>query len=220
MDNPECSICFDDVIGDNSKELVCNHFMHKTCYDSFLKSPAQKRCPMCRKDIFKDMNICQICRLEMDIRPDVCEVVESSTCGCLFHYRCLKNVKIFFCRRCTNSVNIEYSDLLSYLYFATQHIKIIGNIPICKKEGCLNIGNPSRFGFCDEHNDNKSSNKAIILSFMYFVRYVNDEDEERKYEIFLELVKYMNKNHKFDDPEQVDFFKVNEILNKNNILHN
>ena len=184
MENPECSICFDEVLSDNSKELLCNHHMHKSCYESFLKSPAQKRCPMCRKDIFKDMNLCQICNKEMNINPENCEVIQSNSCGCLFHYHCLKKKKIFFCSRCINRVNIEHSDLLSYLYFATQHNVIIGDLPNCKKDECKNIGFPSNFGYCNSHSDRKSSNKAIILSFMYFSRFIDEECQEKRNDIF------------------------------------
>lgn len=215
----ECCICFDDVL-DDGKQLICNHFMHNTCYVSFLKSPAQKKCPMCRKDIFKDMNICQICKLEMNIDPAKCEVIQSNTCGCLFHYHCLKERKTFYCFRCYNVVNIEFSDFLSYLYFSNFHINVIGAILNCKNEGCRNTGNPSRFGYCQEHSIVTSSNKAIILSFMYFSRFVNEIDDTKKYNILLEIIKYMNINHKYNDPEEVNFIEINKIINKDNILHN
>jgi len=127
--------------------------------------------------------------------------------------------KIFYCERCYNLVSIEFADFLSYLYFATMHQKIIGSTNKCKIKGCNFFGTPNRFGYCGEHQTSLSSNKAVILSFMYYSRFVNNVNEETGNNIFIEIVKYMNEHHKFAEPEEVDFFQVKSILNKDNILH-
>lgn len=208
----ECSICFDFIDKKEMYKLNCNHCLHNSCYNNFLKSPALKKCPMCRTDIFKDMNLCQICKKEMNIDPTACEVIQSNTCGCLFHYKCLKSQKTFFCERCYNIADIENSDALSYLYFATGHMEWIGKIPICLHPNCTNIGYPNHFGYCDTHSKNVSSNKAIILSFIYFIRYVDTSDQDERNKIFIDLVDYMDKNHKYNSPEEVDFPTLRKII--------
>jgi len=212
-----CPICIEDIIEEEKHELICKHILHKKCYESFVKSPAFKKCPLCREDIFKDLNICQLCNKEMNINPDDCEVVKS-ICGCLFHYDCIKYLNDIYCVRCDRRIIRERVEALTYFRFETQHVKWIGPFLKCKFEGCCHNANPSYFGYCDNHREKKSTNKAIILSYVYFLKYIFEECEVKRANIFLKLIEYMNANHRLDDIEEVNFPKVKENIDKLKIL--
>lgn len=218
--NPTCSICLDDVLKEEEHKLECSHVLHQNCYSSLMRSPANKKCPMCRCDILKNLNICMICNGEMNLDPNECEILRATDCNCLFHFHCLKQRRSIYCLRCDKNINTENVEALTYYRFETSHLKWIGPFNKCKIPGCKHNGNPGKFGYCDLHNESKSTNKAIILAYAYFIKFIYEDEPGNRASIFINLIEYMNSYHRLDDIEEVDFDNVRRKINKCNILHN
>jgi len=215
-----CSICLDEIKEEECKKLECSHNLHLNCYQKLLFTPGQKKCPLCRCDIFKNKNICEICNFPMNIDPASCDVLVSEECGCIYHYGCLKKNKIYKCKNCNKYINTENVHALSYTYFERAHLKWIGPILKCKISSCNQQCNPQRFGYCINHTDALATNKAVVLSFVYVTKFVYEEDPEIRAKIFIKLLEYMHSNHRYDDVEDVDFYQIRNNVNKFNVLHN
>ena len=49
----ECRICLSRIeSGEEIRTLLCGHFGHKKCYDTWLKNA--KTCPICRRNVLED----------------------------------------------------------------------------------------------------------------------------------------------------------------------
>ena len=220
----DCCICLEELDKDAVKEdivyLQCFHKMHKECFSSFMKSSAAKKCPLCRNSINIDIDYytCGICNEKITSKPEDCDTLRSEECGCIFHFKCIKSIREFYCKTCNRTINTENVDALTYLYFANAYDKWIGCEQKCKKEGCYNRGNPKRLGFCCNHNSTMVTNISVILSFGYIIRYVYDLDTNKRSEIFIKLIDYMYKNHPYDDFNVFDYKKAKENIEKINYL--
>lgn len=212
----DCCICLETISKIDEKILNCLHVIHNQCYESFMKSPAKKSCPLCRKNILDRNQICNICNNEIVFDESFCNVFQSMDCGCFFHYDCIKSKGTLNCVTCNKDINSENIKALSYLYFENGYRKWIGPILRCHHEECQNTGNPKRFGYCSIHNQYQTTNIAVKLSFIYFTRFVNGPIERGQY-IFEEIVKYMDANFKYGREEEIDFAYVKSILNS---IHN
>ena len=45
-----CSICYENLLIENSTSTPCNHFFHPSCIDEWLKKFSNK-CPICRTEL-------------------------------------------------------------------------------------------------------------------------------------------------------------------------
>lgn len=224
LQSQECSICFDNISTNDIHTLKCSHTMHKNCYKNFMLSSCSKKCPMCRTDIHERLNICQLCNKELDLDPSQCTTIRSKDCGCLYHYQCLKDyqfqnkINYLPCKRCEREVNVTNVEPLSYLYLQNGYNNWIGNLPRCKIGGCSNTGNAKRLGYCIQHGTQETTNKAIIMAFGYFIKYVVEMDMNYRQNIFQKLVDYMNINHRYDDVDTSDFENIKNKIEHQKIL--
>ncbi len=46
----DCSICFDEISGEDQTVLKCEHLFHKNCIDTWFEK--SHRCPLCRNSLF------------------------------------------------------------------------------------------------------------------------------------------------------------------------
>lgn len=208
-----CSICLEEIPQNEIYILKCSHKLHNNCYNSLMKSNGTKKCPLCRTDIV-NTSCCSLCNQEMNFKYEACEVFLAKDCGCYFHYNCLKREKKrdIFCVKCEKDINIENIEALSYLYFNEQYVKWIGSYPRCKENDCTWIGNPQRFGYCSKHGITTATNRATMLAFVFFTRFINEDNLEKRQNIFVKIVEYMNLHHRYNDIEELDFEKIREKL--------
>ena len=214
-----CSICLENIEEDKC-QLDCNHSLHTNCYNSLIKSSNSRKCPLCRADFKIKTMICTLCNCEMDCDQYKCDVLISEECGCMFHYDCLRKSRTVECVKCDKTLSTEKFTAISFLHFENAYLKWVGKIQLCRDQTCFKMCNPARFGYCYQHKKQLSSNKAIVLTFNYFIRYVYETDVKRRNEIFYEILSYMNLHHVMDDIKDVNFEEVRRNVNENNILHN
>ena len=197
----ECSICLQSIYKKELKKLNCNHNLHKECYKKMMESELEKKCPLCRcpfekpqpepvEDIY-DSCSCGICGGMLILDEARCDVVKSNECRCFFHYGCIKSKRLesqYYQCNCGRRINMEDVDMMSYLYFLDGYKNIVGDIGECKFSGCNMEGNPKRWGYCQYHNPDITTNNAFAKSLQMMVRYVNMGDREVIfYGILLEL---------------------------------
>jgi len=212
----ECSICLQTIYQKDLKILLCNHKLHQNCYEQLLKSDLEKKCPLCRcpfdnpepvEDIY-DSSPCGICGVRVILDEARCDVVKSNECRCFFHYDCVKikrmDRKNYLCS-CGRLINLEDVDMMSYLYFLDGYKKIVGEFSLCKYNGCHLEGNPKRWGYCQYHNQDLTTNTAFAKSLQMMVRYVNMGNKE---DIFFKILLELNKRQvRIDDrPERLKTF--------------
>lgn len=214
-----CSICLDEINSENKLKLGCDHILHKTCYEILVRNRCQRKCPLCRKAFDYKSNICSLCNEEMDMDITKAQYMVSEECGCSFHYKCLRRSKNVYCVICDRSISTEKIYGLNYLLFDNCYRSWIGEFGMCKSWNCSRKCNPARLGYCMDHNPELASNKSVILSFYYFTRFVYEENEEKRRYIFNEILEYMNRYHKFDDIDMIDFKEIQQKINPCNILH-
>lgn len=202
-----CPICQDELVIE-IKKLNCRHKMHKNCYKQLLCSNAQKKCPICRVQLVVNNSICGYCFKEIDSRPEKCEVLVSEECGCFFHYNCVKKGREIECKNCAMFINTEKVNGLTYTYLDNAFTNWVGNYYGCMHHGCNLNGNPRYYGYCLNHKKNEATNNAIFMSLKYFVKYVYEKEPYKKYLIFLKLIEFMNKYHKYDD---INIFDLSSI---------
>lgn len=207
LNNRICCICLDTIKEIDKHILNCKHFLHKNCYISMLKSCHSKKCPICRQKILTEKQECGICQKTLNMDESSCETFRSLNCFCCFHYSCIKKHKFVECLNCNIQIDCENIEALSYLYLQNGYEKWIGNIPKCKKEDCGNRANPKRFGYCCLHKDKMCTNRAIILAFVYFTRYINEPIEKNRQNIFEKLVEFCDKHYNCIDYTEVNFEK-------------
>ncbi len=203
-----CPICQDNIGFDGIKVLSCSHKMHKVCYKKMLYCCSQKKCPVCRNEIVEDEMECGCCLRVIDIRPEMCNVLKSEDCGCLFHYNCVKSGRRIECKNCDRIIDTERVIGLTYVYFDNAFKNWVGRYYECMQNGCVLNGNPRYDGYCVNHKRREASNNAIILSLKYFVKYVYESDGYTKYLIFLKLIQYMNKYYKNSDINSVNLSEI------------
>jgi len=212
MEENPCCICLQDLNND-IEVLTCNHKLHKNCYKSLMKSTAQKKCPMCRVDIKYATNVCGICNQEMNLNPQSCECIISGDCGCIFHYNCMKEItEKTYCTRCDIEIYRKNFNAMSYLYFPEGHRMWIGDRLKCLHSGCNNYGIPNNYGYCHFHSIASSTNRAIVSSFAYMIKYVSSQNSTERNLIFLKSIKYMNENYKLADIEEINFESVHTAI--------
>ena len=165
--------------------------------------------------------IFQICSTDVDLRPYKCEAFLATDCGCIFHYNCIKKVEPSYqCTKCEKLINLENIEALSYLYLNEGYLSWIGPYSKCREYNCPNEGNPKRFNYCLNHNETLTTNRAVILTFHYFTRFVRDTDQSKKNYIFLKVLEYMYIYHRWEEVESVNFQEIRKRINKDNELHN
>ena len=94
--NPECSICMEDLHGNNAKvkKLVCDHEFHGECIDGWFEK--KNSCPLCRNQEF-----CFSCKEKFDTKS---VTIERHYCNHKFHNRCFHKENISqSCPLCSRS---------------------------------------------------------------------------------------------------------------------
>jgi hypothetical protein len=221
-DYETCSICMCEI-SDEPKVLPCSHIIHENCYNALIKSKISKKCPLCRENIIPDIDKCRICKEVVSMKEEDCDTIRSLDCGCYFHFDCLMNERRkkggFYCDHCDVVSSGDNIEPLSFSYFKNGYLKWVGEKVDCKNYRCFNKGNPQRRGYCNAHGRNyEASNCAVILAFSYILRFVNNPVNERA-NIFLEILSYMDTNHRLHRLHQVDLARIRDILNIDNVIH-
>lgn len=216
----ECSICLQKIYSKEVKILRCNHKLHRKCYEKLLESNCQNKCPLCREDFNQNWNTplpisnsserltlenilneigsgvcCSICNNVLDLNEENCTVVKSNSCGCFYHFGCLKDkrrLSLMGNCSCGKDVDFRDVDMLSYLYFLNGYKSIVGEIKQCKCENCNTEGNPKRWGYCSYHNSSITTNIAFALSLQLMTRYVLEDDVKRRMDIFYRILSKLN----------------------------
>jgi len=232
-----CVICLEDIREKKIKNLCCNHKLHKKCFKLFINSPScNKQCPTCRADISGDIPIpqpqesirriasfmellrepmptiqhkCSNCNKNVNVSEESCQAIKSP-CGCYFHFDCIKNIDIIQCNKCNITIERKMMNSISYLYFETGYLTWIGPILICKQRGCHSRCNPKRFGYCAEHNKSLASNKAVILTLQYFVKFVKLQNNKQEY--FNKVLNFMYVNYEHVDEWLMDFNEIHRRI--------
>ena len=197
----ECPICLNNVRPRNHKTLPCGHVLHSTCLKNLINSNCQKKCPVCRANLdnntetektpsdFSIQTKCGICCENMNVTESSCQFVKQH--NCFFHYKCItekrKNTSTTTCN-CGVKFSLNSVDMISYLWFVNGYEEIVGKMCECKEKGCSIVGNPKRWGYCVGHNSCICTNAAFAKTLQVMVRYVDEEDMEKRRDIFYRIL--------------------------------
>jgi hypothetical protein len=218
----DCPICLLPMYSKKVKKLVCNHVLHTNCYDSLISSNCNKTCPICRCDLNAPAapvdssssfirKICAICKTELEVNEDACDVVRITECSCYAHYKCIKKMrekqdkKDCHCNKKINTRNIDlvHNDNLDKIYE-----QIIGKILLCREKSCKTIGCPKLYGYCETHAKDKSTDAVFNLTLQFIIRQMKGENEKERrylfYQVMITLSAYkLSEIHTYKDAFEI-----------------
>jgi hypothetical protein len=199
----DCPICLLPMYSKKVKKLVCNHVLHINCYELLIESNCNKTCPVCRCDLnapaapaapvelssFSIRKICAICKTELEVNEDACEVVRITECQCYAHYKCIKKMRKKQEKKecdCNKIINTRNIDLIHNGNLEKIYEQIIGKILPCREKSCKILGCPKLFGYCEMHAKEKSTDVVFNLTLQFIIRQIKRENEkERRYLFYL-----------------------------------
>ena len=218
----DCPICLLPMYSKKVKKLVCNHVLHTNCYNSLISSNCNKTCPICRCDLnapaapvasssYSVRKICAICKTELEVNEEACDVIRITECSCYAHYKCIKKMrkdqekKECNCNKKINTRNIDlvHNDNLDKIYE-----QIIGKILPCREKSCKTIGCPKFFGYCETHAKDKSTDAVFNLTLQFIIRQMKGENEKERrylfYQVMITLSAYnLSEIHTYKDALEI-----------------
>jgi len=219
----DCPICLLPMYSKKVKKLVCNHVLHTNCYNSLISSNCNKKCPVCRCDINAPTppvassssssvrKICAICKTELEVNKEACDVVRMTECSCYAHYKCIKKIrkdqekKDCHCNKKINTRNIDlvHNDNLDKIYE-----QIIGKFLPCREKSCKTIGCPKFYGYCETHAKDKSTDAVFNLTLQFIIRQMKGENEKERrylfYQVMITLSAYnLSEIHTYKDAFEI-----------------
>lgn len=236
----DCPICLLPMYSKKVKKLVCNHVLHTNCYQSLISSNCNKKCPVCRCDLnapapaapaalaaptalaapaaptasalsLSVRKICAICKTELEVNKEACDVVRMTECSCYLHYKCIKKMrnkqekKECHCNKKINTrkIVLVHNDNLNKIYE-----KIIGKILPCREKSCKTIGCPKLYGYCETHAKDKSTDAVFNLTLQFIIHQMKEENEKERrylfYQVMIILDAYkLSENHTYNDAFEI-----------------
>lgn len=201
----DCPICLLPMYSKKVKKLVCNHVLHTNCYNSLISSDCNKKCPVCRCDLNAQVapvasssslsssvrKICAICKTELEVNKDACDVVKITECPCYAHYLCIKKMRKQQEKKechCNKQINTRNVDLVHNQIFDKIYEQIIGKILPCREKSCKTIGCPKFYGYCETHAKDKSSDAVFYLTLQFIIRQMKGENEKERRYLFYQVM--------------------------------
>ena len=206
----DCPICLLPMYSKKVKKLVCNHVLHTNCYQSLISSNANKTCPVCRCDLNAPAastspatsatpvasssslrKNCAICKTELQVNKEACDVVKILECPCYAHYLCIKKMrkqqekKECLCKKKINTRNI---DLVNNGNLDKIYEQIIGKNLKCREKSCKTIGCPKFYGYCETHMKEKTTDVVFSLSLQFVIRQMKGENEKERRYLFYQVM--------------------------------
>jgi hypothetical protein len=218
----DCPICLLPMYSKKVKKLVCNHVLHTNCYNSLISSNCNKTCPICRCDLnapaapvasssYSVHENCAICKTELQVNEEACDVIRITECSCYAHYKCIKKMrkdqekKECNCNKKINTRNVDlvHNDNLDKIYE-----QIIGKILPCREKSCKTIGCPKFYGYCETHAKDKSTNAVFNLTLQFIIRQMKGENEKERrylfYQVMITLSAYkLSEIHTYKDAFEI-----------------
>ena len=210
----ECSICFEEG-GDFA--LECGHRLHEKCLRKLLKSNLAKKCPICRHK-FDYADYCN--RLEVN-RCDICDklaevddvnFVKNTTCGCIYHYKCLRSNLIekniidtrtyLDCPNCLMKFNRECLETKSFTMFVDGFFCWVGTPPQCRHIDkitgirCDDYASPRKYYLCNIHCDENHcrSNRSYEMALTFIFKFATSVPENLRLQYFCKICEDWDNN--------------------------
>ena len=212
----DCPICLLPMYSKKVKKLVCNHVLHTNCYESLISSNCNKTCPVCRCDLnahavpiapaaptataataaptapsSSSHKICAICKTELQVNKEACDVVRIMECPCYSHYKCIKKMRKQQLKKechCKKNINTRNIDLVNNGNLEKIYEQIIGNFLPCREKSCKTIGCPKFYGYCETHAKEKSTDIVFNLSLQFVIRQMKGENEKERRYLFYQVM--------------------------------
>ena len=202
----ECSICFEEK---PDLKLGCGHKIHQDCFKKLLKSNIPKKCPMCRYEFdysfycnLLNVNNCDICNQQINV--DAVSFVKNTTCGCIYHFNCLRQSFIekniidtrtyLNCPCCTTEFNRETLETKSFTMFVDGFFSWVGTPPQCRhisKNGvrCDDYASPRKYYLCNTHCDENHvrSNRSYEMALTYIFKFAFSVPEDLRLKYFCRI---------------------------------
>jgi len=201
----DCPICLLPMNSKKVKKLVCNHVLHTNCYESLISSNCNKKCPVCRCDLNSQSlpvatassirKICAICKTELEVREDTCDIVKIKECPCYAHYKCIKKIRKQQDKKecnCNKQINTRNIDLIHNENFDKIYEQVIGKILPCRQKSCKTMGCPKFYGYCEIHVKEKSTDVVFNLSLQFVIRQMKGENEKERRYLFYQVMIILN----------------------------
>jgi hypothetical protein len=202
----DCPICLLPMYSKKVKKLVCNHVLHKNCYESLISSKCNNTCPVCRCDLNAQSSpastadtvasssfskICAICKTELQVNENACDVVKIFECPCYAHYKCIKKIRKEQLKKechCNKNINTRNIDLVNNGNLEKIYEQIIGNFLSCREKSCKTIGCPKLFGYCETHAKEKTTDLVFNISLQFVIRQMKGENEKKRRYLFNQVM--------------------------------
>jgi len=211
----DCPICLLPMYSKKVKKLVCNHVLHTNCYESLISSNCNKTCPVCRCDLNVQAppvvstsasasastrvsassssvrKICAICKTELEVNKEACDVIKIKECPCYVHYKCIKKMRKEQKKKechCNKQINTRNIDLIHNGNFEKIYEQIIGKILPCRQKLCKTMGYPKFYGYCETHAKEKSTDIVFNLSLQFIIRQMKGENEKERRYLFYQVM--------------------------------
>jgi hypothetical protein len=205
----DCPICLLPMYSKKVKKLVCNHVLHTNCYQSLISSNANKKCPVCRCDLNAQAaptspaapvasssssslrKNCAICKTELQVNKEACDVVKIKECPCYSHYKCIKKMRKQQLKKechCNKNINTRNIDLIHNGNLEKIYEQVIGKILPCREKTCKTIGCPKFYGYCETHAKEKSTDVVFNLSLQFVIRQMKGENEKERRYLFYQVM--------------------------------
>lgn len=209
----DCPICLLPMYSKKVKKLVCNHMLHTNCYESLISSNANKTCPVCRCDLNAQaaptsptspttpaisvasssslLKNCAICKTELQVNKEACDVVRILECPCYSHYKCIKKMRQKQEKKecnCNKKINTRNIVLVNNGNLDKIYEQVIGKILLCREKTCKTLGCPKFYGYCETHAKEKSTDTVFNLSLQFVIRQMKGENEKERRYLFYQVM--------------------------------
>jgi len=205
----DCPICLLPMYSKKVKKLICNHVLHINCYQSLISSNCNKKCPVCRCDLNVQAppvvststrvltssssvrKICAICKAELEVNKEACDVIKIKECSCYTHYKCIKKMRKEQLKKechCNKNINTRNIDLVNNGNLEKIYEQVIGKILPCREKTCKTIGCPIFYGYCETHAKEKTTDVVFNLSLQFVIRQMKGENEKERRYLFYQVM--------------------------------
>jgi Ring finger domain len=199
----DCPICLQPMYSKKVKKLVCNHVLHTNCYNSLISSNCNKTCPVCRCDLSAPVapeapvasssirKICAICKTELEVNKETCDIIKIKECPCYVHYLCIKKMRKQQEKKechCNKQINTRNIILVHNENFEKIYEQVIGKISSCREKSCKITGCPKFYGYCEMHAKEKTTDAVFNLSLQFVIRQMKGESEKERRYLFYQVM--------------------------------